>query len=408
MLSRRQRVPVFPVRKWFPGRGSAFVAPSVRIFYSTRIRANLLWWKQEKAPRQVLSCLKNGVRLSFHRPPPPLHASPLLVQNKDVEFVIQDLSKGDSLGAYAPLRPQGSNFLCRARVHTQASGKQRMVHNYRYLNSFCKKQTCRYEQVKDLHKLLRPQDWLLSLDVSAAYWHVPLHPATAHYLSFHLALPASYVNASGRTVQVPLQPGAYWALPLGSAGQYQVVERTCAALPFGYTNAPFIWTKVIKVLAQAMRARGIRCLWFIDDCLLALPSRPLALLARKTVEDLFVRSGLTRAPDKGVWVPTQTLPDHLGVEISTASATGWIKVPHRRCQEISRSARDILCRSATSARRVPSDLLRSFLGKVSSIGVACDQARFRLRALHDRHELWKCRLQYVFNVSNHLARIGSV
>jgi hypothetical protein len=27
--------------KWFSGRGSAFVAPSVRIFYSTRIRANL-------------------------------------------------------------------------------------------------------------------------------------------------------------------------------------------------------------------------------------------------------------------------------------------------------------------------------------------------------------------------------
>ena len=123
-MSRRQRVPVHPVRKWFPGKGSAFVAPSVRIFYSTRIRANLLWWKQEKAPRQVLSCLKNGVRLSFHRPPPPLHASPLLVQNKDVEFVIQDLSKGDSLGAYAPLRSQGSNFFCRARVHTQANGKQ--------------------------------------------------------------------------------------------------------------------------------------------------------------------------------------------------------------------------------------------------------------------------------------------
>ncbi len=43
---------------------------------------------------------------------------------------------------------------------------------------------------------------------------------------------------------------------------------------------------------------------------------------------------------------------------------------------------------AKGARRVPSDLLRSFLGKVSSIGGACDQVRFRLRALHDRHELW--------------------
>ena len=73
-------------------------------------------------------------------------------------------------------------------------------------------------------------------------------------------------------------------------------SRTCAALSFGYTNSPFVWTKVIKVLVQAMRARGIRCLWFIDDCLLALPSRPLVLLARKTGEDLFVRSGLTWSP----------------------------------------------------------------------------------------------------------------
>jgi hypothetical protein len=118
------------------------------------------------------------------------------------------------------------------------------------------------------------------------------------------------VNTSGRTVQVPLQPGTYRSLPHGSPNQYQVVERTCAVLPFGYTNTPFIWTKVVKVLARAMRARGIRCLWFIDDCLLALPSRPLALIVRKTVEDLFVLSDLTRTPDKGVWEPTQTIPDH--------------------------------------------------------------------------------------------------
>jgi hypothetical protein len=63
------------------------------------------------------------------------------------------------------------------------------------------------------------------------------------------------------------QPGAYWALPLDSAGQYQVVERTCVALPFGYTNAPFIWTKVIKVLAQAMRTRG----FLPSSCDLGLP-----------------------------------------------------------------------------------------------------------------------------------------
>ncbi len=162
-----------------------------------------------------------------------------------------------------------------------------LEHNYRYLNSFCIKQSCRYEQVKDLHKLLRSRDWLLSLDVSAAYWHVPLLPATVHYLSIHLALSASYVNASGRTVQVPLQPGTYWSLPHGSPGQYQVVERTYATLPFGYINTPFMLTKVVKVLARVMRAHGIRCLWFIDDCLLALPSPGHLLYSHERLSKIF-------------------------------------------------------------------------------------------------------------------------
>jgi hypothetical protein len=135
--------------------------------------------------------------------------------------------------------------------------------------------------------------------------------------------------------------------PTETTGQYQVVERTCTALPFGYTITPFIWTKVIKVLARPMRARGILCLWFIDDCLLDLPSRPLALLARKTVEDLFVRSVLTRAPDKGVWVPTQTLPDHLGMEICFNSVRQRLgQGPPTVMPRHFEISKDILCRSA--------------------------------------------------------------
>ena len=82
MRSRHHRVPVHPVRKWFPGRGSAFVTPSVRIFYSTRICANLLWWKQEfvrifcggsKKRRLVRYFLasKTGCVCHFTDPPPP-------------------------------------------------------------------------------------------------------------------------------------------------------------------------------------------------------------------------------------------------------------------------------------------------------------------------------------------------
>ena len=388
---RGSRLSLHPVSRWFPGRGSAFVGPPVRVFYSSRIRANIAWWKEQGAPRKIVAALSQGVKFEFHTKPEPFKLSPLMVADADVEFAIADLHKGDSLGAYQPLLPGGEHFLSRTRIDTRAgNGKQRVVHNYRKMNEYACKKTCRYENVKDLHHLLKPQDWMLSLDCANAFWSVPLHPATAHFLSFHFALPEFMTTSSGKREAVPLQPGAYW-VRAEDGSRYQVVERSCAALPFGYTNSPFVWTKVIKVLAKAMRRAGIKCLWFLDDALCALPSRAAALAARELIEEMFLRSGLTKAPGKGVWEPTQVLPDHLGFEISTATTRGHLKVPHRRCQDITESATRLLHIAARCRRQVDSDLFRRFIGKASSVSAACDQARFRLRALHDAAELWRPR-----------------
>ena len=386
--ARRRRLMLNPVSHWHPGRGSAFQAPPVRIFYSSRLRAQLGWWRENKAPRAIQNILEHGVKIDFHTPPKPFKVSPLLVADRDVEFALSDLAKGDRLGAYQPLLPGGKDFLSRSRIDTRpGSGKQRVVHNYRRINEFVAKRTCRYENVKDLPQLLRPGDWMLSLDVSGAFWHIPLHASTAHFLSFHFALPEFVVTADGSRRAVPLQPGGYWVQPPRGL-RYQVVERSCRATPFGFTNSPFVWTKVIKVLAKAMRRAGIRCLWFVDDALLALPSKAAACAARTLVEEMFVRSGLTRAPDKGVWQPTRVLPDHLGFEISTVGPRGHFKVPVRRCLELSRGAKDLLCRAGRDARFVPSELLRTFIGRAASITHACAQARFRLRSLHNVAELW--------------------
>jgi hypothetical protein len=48
-----------------------------------------------------------------------------------------------------------------------------------------------------------------------------------------LALPGGLLEP------VPLQPGGYW-VTADDGSRYQVIERSCAALPFGYTNSPFL------------------------------------------------------------------------------------------------------------------------------------------------------------------------
>ena len=69
----------------------------------------------------------------------------------------------------------------------------------------------------------------------------PLHKQASKYLSFHFALPLSFTDAAGVQRPTPLQPGAY------RVDDYIVVERSCRSLPFGFTNSPFTFTKVIKV-----------------------------------------------------------------------------------------------------------------------------------------------------------------
>ena len=263
------------------------------------------------------------------------------------------------------------------------------MHNYRRINDYAEKRTCRNENVKDLPQLLRPGDYMLSFDVSGAFWHIPLHPSTAHYLSFHFALSEFVRLDDGTQTVMPFKPGAYWVdLPGGRLRRYQVIERCCLSIPFGYTNSPFIWTKVMKVISRCLRRHGIRTLLFINDALCALPSKADALQARDFIEQMFVRSGLTRAPNKGVWTPTRHLPDHSGFDIDTSGLKGQVKVPERQCRDVRMLAKDLLCRAARNSRKVSTDMLRSFTGKVSSVVAACSQARFRSRSLFDVSEEW--------------------
>ena len=153
--ARGRRISAARVERWFPGRGSAFVAPPARVFYSTKLRASLHWWKQEKAPGRILESIRKGVKLDFVSAPPTQHRAPLLVQQNDVDWVIKDIAKGDNLGAYSPLVPGGERYLSRARVDTRDNGKRRLVLNFRAVNAACRKLSCRFEQLRDLPTVLR-------------------------------------------------------------------------------------------------------------------------------------------------------------------------------------------------------------------------------------------------------------
>jgi hypothetical protein len=123
-----------------------------------------------------------------------------------VDFAIQDLLKGRRIGVYQDLAPGGDQFLSRSRVHTPpGKGKQRIVHALCSLNEPTVKRQTTYEDLRMIKSVVKSQDFMLSLDVESAFFHVPIHPKHRKFFSSHLALPLFVKNKF-----IELQSGGYF------------------------------------------------------------------------------------------------------------------------------------------------------------------------------------------------------
>ena len=222
------------------------MAPRVPgLFYSSKLQASLAWWKipQNFTSNKVLRWIEHGVKIEFKKGLPfaPKPSAPKFVDPQDVEFVIQELLKGRKIGAYQDLAPGGEQFLSRSRVHTPpGKGKQRIVHALCSLNEATVKRQTTYEDLRMLTSVVRTQDFMLSLDVESAYFHVPIHPSHRKFFASHLALPLFVKNKF-----IELQPGGYFVCTRPDLAQvpsaqtpphlrhhyHQVVEFSHAALP---------------------------------------------------------------------------------------------------------------------------------------------------------------------------------
>ncbi len=224
-----------------------------------------------------------------------------------------------------------------------------------------------------LKSVVRPQDWMLILDVESAFFHVLIHPNHRKFFSSHLALPLFVKNKV-----IELQPGGYFVCsrpdlapsvpsaqtPLHLRHLYhQVVEFFHATLPLGWTSSPRIGTSVMSVVAGALRLHGMRTLLYVDDLLIACASFEETSRSRQMIEDTLLTADIVRAPLKGFFdTPTQTLTDNLGFIISSIGK-GSLRVPERRCFPMCRQARALLFdqgRQESSSRRLrpPSAFLR--------------------------------------------------
>jgi hypothetical protein len=202
------------------------------------------------------------------------------------------------------------------------------------------------EDMRTIRPLIRQGDWLTKIDLKDAYLHVPIHPADRRFLAFH------------------------WK---GRSYQFRV-------LPFGLATAPWIFTRLMKIVTHRLRTQGMRLASYLDDVCLISSSREAALregeLVTKTIQEF---GFLVNWKKSTVMFPSQ-VQEFLGTIIDTKSMT--LSVSKKKLQKVSYEARSL---SRRKDQPISAKKLASFIGLAQSIRLAVQPTmiftRFLLRDL---------------------------
>ena len=240
-------------------------------------------------------------------------------------------SGGDNSGMSRTLL---QNFLV-----PKKNGKLRLIIDLSALNHFVYTQTFKMETQRKVKDAVQLNDWAFSLDLTDAYLHIPIHYRSRKFLRFTLR---------GRVYQFK-------------------------ALPFGLSTSPFVFTRLMEVIATFLRRRAITLHSYLDDWLARNQNRRRLLEHRQFILSLINSLGLIINYEKSDLVPAQVFT-FIGMEFLTH--TNIVRVPQSRQMKILETVRMFSQKTSVSAR----DFL-SLLGQLNAAADLVMLGRLHLRPL---------------------------
>ncbi|RCN33093.1 reverse transcriptase [Ancylostoma caninum] len=158
--------------------------------------------------------------------------------------------------------------------------KRRLILDLSWFNSFVVKESIKYEDMTKAIDILSNADFLATFDFKSGYHHISIHPGYQKFFGFS------------------------WR------ERFYVFK----VLPFGFTSAPFIFTKVFKPLLARWRKWGINMCLYLDDGLVCGKSGHEVSRAIEVIKEDLNRAGVTLALDKCYLEPSP-VGQWLGFEI---------------------------------------------------------------------------------------------
>ncbi|CAK1589105.1 unnamed protein product [Parnassius mnemosyne] len=240
------------------------------------------------APEQICRLL-NGSYIPFKLKPPLILPNPIVIQSYRTKTSLNMIRQIQSMlksGVLEQAEPSAS-FLSTFFLVPKPDGSYRPILNLKQLNRFVKTKPFRLFSHFRVPTFLQHQDWMAKLDLSQAYFHVPIARRHRRYLRLNYPI---------------------------NSNQHQLLQMTC--LPFGLSSAPRTFASITNWVAEFLRNRGIRCVVYLDDFLLASQSMQQLQEDISLTIKIMQLLGWTINFEKSVLTPTQCL-EFLGITWDT-------------------------------------------------------------------------------------------
>lgn len=308
-------------------------------------RLQFFWhvWVSKFHDKTVTDILRKGYLIPFLQLPAlsPVPIPFASYQPGSQKFQVLDQLVSEMLTKCAiELVPSPSpGFYSRLFVVPKASGGWRPVIDLSPLNKFIRKERFTMESPHSVLLSLRQGDWLTSIDLKDAYFHVPIHPSHRRYLRF----------------------------------QWQGATYQFRALCFGLSTAPFLFTRILQPVSAWVHARGIRLTRYLDDWLIAASDQVSSSEHTGVVTQLCQDLGLMVNSQKSDLIPSQTAV-YLGMDLDTESFQ--VRPTEARVDKFL-----ALLRSFLQADQLPALSFLRLLGHMVSLEKLVPGARLRMRSL---------------------------
>lgn len=187
--------------------------------------------------------IRRGYALQFARRPPPFRGilRTTVCSSHESAALLGEVSSLLQRGAIVEVEPHraGAGFYSPYFLVPKKNGGVRPILDLRILNSSIAKRPFRMLTIQQLLQCISPGDWMTSVDLLDAYFHIPIVPEHRKFLRFAIG---------------------------GRCFEY-------CRLPFGYSLAPRTFTKCVEAALEPLRRQGLRILTCIDDWLILAASQ---------------------------------------------------------------------------------------------------------------------------------------